>query len=51
MTLGGQMQNPVETVLVKQASDELCIADIPLDQGPIAETLEGSQVGRIAGIG
>ena len=51
MAFGSQVQNPVEAVLVKQASDELCIADIPLDQGPIANTLAGSQVGWIARIG
>jgi hypothetical protein len=51
MAFGSQVQNSVQTVLVKQASDEVCIADIPLDQGPIADTLAGSQFGRIAGIG
>ena len=51
MAFGGQVQDPVQAVLGKQASDELCIADIPLDQGPVTNTLAGSQVGRIAGIG
>ena len=51
MAFGGQVQDPVQAVLGKQASDELCIADIPLDQGPMADTLAGGQVGGIARIG